>query len=95
MKRRGFLYLLGGLAGLAARAGISDAPLDEGQGQGTSSGIIGMYVHQHWPYNHPYAARTWTAEDYRGYADGLTKLGLQHNYDLARPRNDALAADAK
>ena len=75
MKRRGFLYLLGGLAGLAARAGISDAPLDEGQGQGTSSGIIGMYVHQHWPYNHPYAARTWTAEDYRGYADGLTKLG--------------------
>ena len=34
-----------------------------------------MYVHQHWPYNHPYAARTWTLEDWRGYADGLKKLG--------------------
>ncbi len=34
-----------------------------------------MYIHQHWPYNHPYAARTWTLEDYRGYAGGLKKLG--------------------
>ena len=37
--------------------------------------IIGMYVHQHWPYNHPYAARTWTVEDWRGYAGGLKQLG--------------------
>jgi hypothetical protein len=37
--------------------------------------LIGMYVHQHWPYNHPYAARTWTLADWRGYADGLAKLG--------------------
>jgi len=37
--------------------------------------IIGMYVHQHWPYNHPYAARTWTLDDWRGYADGLSRLG--------------------
>ena len=37
--------------------------------------IIGMYVHQHWPYRHPYAARTWTLEDWRGYVDGLHKLG--------------------
>lgn len=37
--------------------------------------LVGMYVHQHWPYNRPYAARTWTLEDWRGYADGLTKLG--------------------
>jgi hypothetical protein len=34
-----------------------------------------MYVHQHWPYNHPYCARTWTLEDWRGYADGLKQLG--------------------
>jgi len=34
-----------------------------------------MYVHQHWPYKHPYAARTWTVEDYRGYAGGLKQLG--------------------
>lgn len=38
--------------------------------------IVGMYVHQHWPYNHPYAARTWTLEDWRGYADGLQRLGF-------------------
>ncbi len=37
--------------------------------------IIGMYVHQHWPYNHPYAARTWTLQDWHGYADGLHQLG--------------------
>ncbi len=36
---------------------------------------VGMYVHQHWPYQHPYAARTWTLDDWRGYADGLKKLG--------------------
>ncbi len=34
-----------------------------------------MYVHQHWPYKHPYAARTWTLEDWRGFADGLKQLG--------------------
>lgn len=37
--------------------------------------IIGMYVHEHWPYKHPYAARTWTLEDWRGYAYGLRALG--------------------
>src|SRR2546423_1870960 len=29
--------------------------------------MVGMYIHQHWPYNHPYCARTWTVEDWRGY----------------------------
>ena len=38
--------------------------------------LIGMYVHQHWPYNHPYAARTWSLEDWRGYADGLCRIGF-------------------
>jgi len=38
--------------------------------------IIGMYVHQHWPYHHPYAARTWTVEDWEGYVDGLQRLGF-------------------
>jgi hypothetical protein len=41
----------------------------------SSTKLIGMYVHQHWPYNHPYAARTWTLNDWRGYADGLKRLG--------------------
>ncbi len=40
-----------------------------------SNKMIGMYVHQHWAYNHPYAARTWTLEDWRGYMDGLKRLG--------------------
>ena len=38
--------------------------------------IVGMYVHEHWPDNHPYAARTWTVEDWKGYAGGLKKLGF-------------------
>ncbi len=42
---------------------------------GRDNRIIGMYVHQHWPYNHPYCARTWTIEDWRGYAEGLRRLG--------------------
>jgi hypothetical protein len=37
--------------------------------------MVGMYVHQHWPYNHPYAARTWTVEDWRGYAQGMKQIG--------------------
>ena len=42
---------------------------------GRSEKMIGMYVHQHWPYHHPYSARTWTVEDWRGYADGMKKIG--------------------
>lgn len=37
--------------------------------------LVGMYVHQHWPYNHPYAARTWSLKDWRGYVGGLHRLG--------------------
>lgn len=37
--------------------------------------IIGMYVHQHWAYKHPYAARTWTLEDWHGYLEGLRRIG--------------------
>lgn len=37
--------------------------------------MIGMYIHQHWPYNHPYAARTWTVDDWKGYVGGLHRLG--------------------
>lgn len=39
------------------------------------SRMVGMYVHQHWSFNHPYAARTWTLADWRGYLDGLHRLG--------------------
>lgn len=49
----------------------------EGQKAGTpvNEKIVGMYVHQHWPYQHPYCARTWSLADWRGYAEGLKKLG--------------------
>ncbi|MEI7634983.1 MAG: hypothetical protein WCK47_11965 [bacterium] len=40
-----------------------------------SDKMIGMYVHQHWPYNYPYAARTWQVDDWRGYAGCLRKIG--------------------
>jgi hypothetical protein len=35
-----------------------------------------MYVHTHWGYNRPYAARTWTVEDWHGYLQGLSRLGF-------------------
>ena len=37
--------------------------------------IIGMYVHQHWSYNHPYCARTWTLDDWHGYIEALKRVG--------------------
>lgn len=37
--------------------------------------IIGMYMHQHWSYNNPYAVRTWTLDNWKGYLDGLSRLG--------------------
>ena len=37
--------------------------------------FLGIYVHMHWGYNHPYAARTWTLADWKGYLEGLSRLG--------------------
>jgi len=37
--------------------------------------MLGVYVHTHWGYNHPYAARTWTRADWEGYLEGLRGLG--------------------
>jgi hypothetical protein len=34
-----------------------------------------MYIHMHWGYRHPYAARTWTLADWEGYLEGLSALG--------------------
>ena len=74
MRRRDFLYSIGGFAGLAAYDNFGPAIAEVG-GKSASGKVVGMYIHQHWPYNHPYAARTWTLEDYRGYAGGLQQLG--------------------
>lgn len=40
-----------------------------------SERLLGMYVHQHWSFHHPYAARTWTLADWQGYTAGLRRLG--------------------
>lgn len=39
-----------------------------------------MYVHTHWGYNRPYAARSWSLEDWDNYMSGLASLG----YDLIK-----------
>jgi hypothetical protein len=74
VRRRRFLYVMGGLASLKAYGNSGWALPGSGAGAPRDR-VVGMYIHQHWPYNHPYAARTWTVENYRGYADGLKKLG--------------------
>ena len=40
--------------------------------------MLGMYVHTHWGYHRPYAARSWTVSDWEHYLAGLAGLG----YDL-------------
>lgn len=73
MRRRDFIYGLGGVASLVAFDGLTCV---SASAEGASEKVVGMYIHQHWPYRHPYAARTWTVEDYRGYAGGLKELGV-------------------
>ena len=75
MNRRKFLQLAG-VAGLAMQPFGNASLWSETDGIASSLKILGMYVHAGWPYNHPYSARTWTVEDWRGYADGLSKLGF-------------------
>lgn len=60
---------------LAILAGVFAAAAAGAEKPALLQNVIGMYVHEHWPYRHPYAARTWTLDDWRGYADGLKKLG--------------------
>ena len=42
MKRRGFLYFMGGVASLAAKPNLRSMFLGEGQEPGASEGIVGM-----------------------------------------------------
>jgi hypothetical protein len=53
--------------------------------------MLGMYVHTHWGYRRPYAARTWTLADWDGFLDGLAKLG----YDMVMvwPLFDCMPAE--
>jgi hypothetical protein len=73
MRRRDFLYVVGGLASLKVYGKYGSVFLGA-EDQNTK--MVGMYIHSIWPYKHPYSARTWTIDDYRGYADGLKTLGF-------------------
>lgn len=75
MNRRVFFNFMARSACLAAQANIASTLFAKGMVHERRGHILGMYVHEGWPYKHPYAARTWTVEDWRGYADGLKKLG--------------------
>ena len=76
--RRDFLLQAGAL-GLASTVNLAPTALPTIAAAETTSSpnkkLVGMYVHQHWPYQHPYAARTWTIDDWRGYARALRLLG--------------------
>ncbi len=52
--------------------------------------MLGMYVHTHWGYNRPYAARAWTVADWADYLEGLSRLG----YDTLKvwPQIDTMPA---
>jgi lysophospholipase L1-like esterase len=54
---------------------LASAALSPVNAQTSNEKIIGMYVHQGWSYNHPYAARTWTLEDWSDYLGGIRYLG--------------------
>jgi hypothetical protein len=69
--RRSLLTSLGAACLLAALGNVAAATAAEA----LPGNLVGMYIHQHWPYNYPYAARTWKVADYRGYCGGLKALG--------------------
>ncbi|HEY3341172.1 MAG TPA: hypothetical protein VGK81_04100 [Anaerolineae bacterium] len=50
--------------------------------------MLGMYVHTHWAYGHPYAARSWTLADWQGYLAGLQALG--YDFILLWPQLDCM-----
>ncbi len=52
--------------------------------------MLGIYVHTHWAYNRPYAARTWSLADWEGFLAGLAFLG--YDQVLLWPLLDAMPA---
>jgi hypothetical protein len=67
---KALVFALAALCIIGAVASAGPAAAEELPGN-----FVGMYIHQHWPYNYPYAARTWRVEDYRNYCGGLKALG--------------------
>ena len=52
--------------------------------------MLGMYIHTHWAYNHPYAARTWEDSDWEAYLGGLAELG--YDFIMVWPQMDSMPA---
>lgn len=52
--------------------------------------MLGMYIHTHWGYNYPYAARTWTIRDWESYLQGLHGLG--YDFIMIWPLLDSMPA---
>ena len=61
--------------GLATALGLAAQPPCRATQEKAGEKMIGLYIHQHWPYNHPYAARTWSFAEWRGFVSGLKALG--------------------
>ena len=50
--------------------------------------MLGMYIHTHWGYNRPWAARAWSVRDWRAYLSGLAALG--YRFIMVWPQFDAM-----
>lgn len=55
----------------------------------------GMYAHQHWAYNYPYALRTWSVEEWKKYVDilALMRVNLFQIWSMAGILPVPLSAD--
>ena len=57
--------------------------------------LRGMYAHQHWAYNHPYALRTWTIDQWKQYVDMLAvmRVNLFQIWSMDAAGNDVYVVD--
>lgn len=53
--------------------------------------MLGMYIHTHWGYNRPYAARSWRIEEWEHYLSGLHQLG--YDFIMVWPLFDSMSPD--
>lgn len=72
MQRREFMQLVAA----SGTGALLNSALPAAEPVTADKKLVGMYVHEAWVYNRPYAARAWTDDDWRGYLDGLHRLGF-------------------
>ncbi len=54
---------------------LSIMPLSAQDNSPGKQKLLGIYIHQHWAYNHPYAARILDNRYRHGYLEGISLLG--------------------